>query len=251
MSLRDFNSSTDERPVILNHEPLGNGAGLGAFHTVNPEDREPNNTPKILGALAVALMVGAAGAYVYSVSGKSMEPRPVTTAANTPAPAPMAPPAAQPAADTMTPPAADTTPVSTPEPVAKPAPVKSASAKPVARTASSTRMAATQQPTAAIPEPVSPAPSPSDIASNTPSGATAAVPATPARIARRCRTARLPSRNLRPRTRRPAPLRNRLPSLLRPRFSNTEASTTSAAPQASGARFFFMKASNAAQNWAR
>ena len=60
MSLRDFNSSSEDRPVILNHEPMGNGGGLGAFHTVNPEDREPNNTPKIIGALAVALMVGAA-----------------------------------------------------------------------------------------------------------------------------------------------------------------------------------------------
>ena len=32
-----------------------------SFHTVNPEEREPNNTPKIVGAVAVALMVGAAG----------------------------------------------------------------------------------------------------------------------------------------------------------------------------------------------
>ena len=80
MSLRDFNSSSEDRPIVLNHEPMGNGAGLGAFHTVNPEDREPTHTPKIIGALAVALMVGAAGAYVYSMSGKTMQPAAVQTA---------------------------------------------------------------------------------------------------------------------------------------------------------------------------
>jgi hypothetical protein len=194
MSLRDFNSSSEDRPIILNNESLsheagGNGAGLGSFHTVNPEDREPNNTPKIIGALAVALMVGAAGAYVYSVSGKSMQPAAVQTASNIPAPAPL-PPAPQPAADTTAPaPAADATPVSAPAPAPAPE-VKSASTKPVItkRTASnnlgasSARMAAdTTQPvtaprqTAAIPEPVSPTPSPSDVAINTPNGASAPV----------------------------------------------------------------------------
>ena len=63
MSLRDFNNdarSLDD-PTALHHEPLGNGAGLETFHTVQPEDIEPSNTPKIVGAVAVALMVGVAG----------------------------------------------------------------------------------------------------------------------------------------------------------------------------------------------
>ena len=78
MSLRDFNASSDDRPVVLNTEPLGNGSGLGSFHTVNQEEREPNNTPKIVGALAVALMVGAGGIYFYSMTGK--HPAPIQTA---------------------------------------------------------------------------------------------------------------------------------------------------------------------------
>jgi hypothetical protein len=181
MSLRDFNSSSEDRPIILNNEPMGNGAGLGAFHTTNPEDREPNNMPKIVGALAVALMVGTAGIYVYSVSGKSMQPKPVTVASNVQAPAPMAP-APQPAADTSaTAPVPDAmTPASTPAPKAEP--VKSASTK-VTRTR--TALADTTKPViqpqaATIPEPVSPTPSPSDVASNVPATAPAAMAATPA-----------------------------------------------------------------------
>ena len=68
MSLRDFDSSLDDGPITLSHTPLGNGMGLGAFHTTNPQTRESGNTPKIVGALVVALMVGAAGAYIYSVT---------------------------------------------------------------------------------------------------------------------------------------------------------------------------------------
>ena len=49
MSLRDFNSPSDD-PIALHNSPQGNGGGLGNFHTTNPEDREPNNTPKIGGA---------------------------------------------------------------------------------------------------------------------------------------------------------------------------------------------------------
>ncbi len=184
MSLRDFNSSSEDRPIILNNEPMGNGAGLGAFHTTNPEDREPNNMPKIVGALAVALMVGTAGIYVYSVSGKSMQPKPVTVASNVQniqAPAPMVP-APQPAADTSaTAPVPDAmTPASTPAPKAEP--VKSASTKVTrTRTASADMTEPVIQPQAAtIPEPVSPTPSPSDVASNVPATAPAAMAATPA-----------------------------------------------------------------------
>ena len=57
MSLRDFNTHAFDDPTALHHEPLGNGAGLADFHTVIAEESEPNNTPKIVGAVAVALMV--------------------------------------------------------------------------------------------------------------------------------------------------------------------------------------------------
>ena len=201
MSLRDIYGNNNDTPVILNTEPLGNGSGLGDFHTVNPEEREPNNMPKIIGGLAVALMVGAAGAYVYSVSGTSnaMPPvKPITTAQAIP-PAPMAPPAATPAADTSTAPidnSAMATPAATPAaPVAAPEPVKSASADKPAKTrvakaetksessdtsnlgAASARMAAdanapatppAQQQAAVtpVPEPVSPTAPSSSVASN-------------------------------------------------------------------------------------
>src|ERR1700753_1415799 len=90
MSLRDFNSSTDDRPVILNTDPEGNAGGLGDFHTTSPADLEPNNTPKIIGALAVALMLGGAGAYIYSVSGQAAHKQQVVASNTAPAPAPMA-----------------------------------------------------------------------------------------------------------------------------------------------------------------
>ena len=205
MSLRDFNQA-DDRPISLQNEPLGNGSGLGAFHTVNPEDVAPSNTPKIVGALAVALMVGAAGIGVYSFSGSSTKP--VTMASNQPAPeavtpaaAPAAAPAPQQAADaTKAAKAATTDPnsmraamgkppgsannMSAPEPSA-PVKTKTASASRSIRSASalpggaSARMAtdsnqASPQPQqqAVIARPVSPTPSPSDVATtNTQSGA--------------------------------------------------------------------------------
>ena len=192
MSLRDFNEPA--QPIgTLHTDPSGNGAGLNAFHTTNPEDRERNNAPKIVGALAVALMVGAAGIGLYAYSGSSSQPKPVVADNNLPQPpaaasAPIAPPPApQQAANTpdaSTPAPADTT----------PAPVKEASAKPVkhhmasntnstqtasiASDASSVRMnadstQASQAPAqqAAIapsttPLPAAPQPSPSDVAAN-------------------------------------------------------------------------------------
>jgi hypothetical protein len=73
MSLRDFNPA-DDRPNLLRTQPLGNGAGLGNFHTVNPEDAEPSNKPKIVGVLAVALMVGVAGVALYTRSPSPSQP---------------------------------------------------------------------------------------------------------------------------------------------------------------------------------
>ncbi|MCX7280601.1 MAG: hypothetical protein NTX21_03370 [Alphaproteobacteria bacterium] len=74
ISLCDFNSPSDG-PITLHNSPQGNGGGLGNFHTTNPEDREPNNTPKIVGALAVALMIRAAGVGLFAyASGSSNKP---------------------------------------------------------------------------------------------------------------------------------------------------------------------------------
>src|SRR5580693_7501570 len=85
MSLRDFNSA-DGHPIFLQNQPLGNGAGLGNFHTVNPEDAEPSNTSKIVGVLVVALMVGVAGVALYARSTSPPQPLPVSAASNLPAP---------------------------------------------------------------------------------------------------------------------------------------------------------------------
>jgi hypothetical protein len=142
MSLRDIYGTNEDRPIILNTDPVGNTGGLGGFHTINPEDREPNNMPKILGGLAVALMLGAAGAYVYSVSGH--QPKQIVAANSLPAPsAPVAAaaPAPLPASDNT--PAA-TAPAPTPaadvtKPESKPVSVHQASVSKSTRTASSSR----------------------------------------------------------------------------------------------------------------
>jgi hypothetical protein len=98
MSLRDFNMPSSDKPGGLHNDPLGNGSGLGSFHTTNPEDREPNRTPQMIGAAAVVLMVGVAAAGLYAYSGPS-KPAPMVTASNlasppsaaSAAPAPSAP----------------------------------------------------------------------------------------------------------------------------------------------------------------
>ena len=98
MTLRDFNNTQfPDDPTALHHGPVGNDSGLEDFHTVQPEDIEPNNTPKIVGAIAVALMVGVAGAALYASQGSSSHPKQVTAAAApvapvTPPPAAMPPP---------------------------------------------------------------------------------------------------------------------------------------------------------------
>ena len=182
MSLRDIYTPNDDKLVILNAEPTGNGSGLGDFHTINPEDREPNNTPKIVGGLVVALMLGAAGAYVYSVSGH--QPKQIVAANSLPAPsapAPAAAPAPMPAPDNnqaANTPAPEAAPATDTKPVSKPAPVRSAS---VTRTRASSapdmgaaqaRMSAdstpaVQQQAVVTPvEPVSPQPPASALANN-------------------------------------------------------------------------------------
>jgi hypothetical protein len=204
MSLRDFNNAPfSDDPTALHTAPSGNGAGLDSFHTTQPEDIEPNNLPKIVGAVAVALMVGVAGVALYAHSGN--QPKPVVAASNLP-PAQPAPAAMTPDANTP-PPAAETPPpAAAMTPAEKtPAPVKSASiakkhvgssaGKNIASSSSSdassaaaTRMSAdssqsTVQPQQqqAVTQPTAPQPSPSDVATNNtqsgvavPSGANAA-----------------------------------------------------------------------------
>src|SRR5690348_13359652 len=103
MSLRDFNNAPfPDDPRALHNEPLGNSAGLESFHTIQPEDVAPNNTPKIVGAVAVALMVGVAGIALYASSGKHpaqvvAAAAPVSEPAPPPAPAAMTPDASMPA----------------------------------------------------------------------------------------------------------------------------------------------------------
>ena len=110
MSLRDFNAPFPDDPRALHNEPLGNNAGLDSFHTRQPEDIEPSNMPKIVGGVAVALMIGVAGVALYASQGS--HPKPAMTASNMsapaapePAPAP-APQAMTPDANTPAPPAA-------------------------------------------------------------------------------------------------------------------------------------------------
>ena len=205
MSLRDFNNTPfPDDPTALHNGPVGNESGLENFHTIQPEDVEPNNTPKIVGAIAVALMVSAAAVGLYTAQhSSSSEPKQMVAAAPA-ASAPVAPPAAAPIPDANIP---ASTPAAAPEPAApvksaalpvapKPAPVKSAAASrapsSVASEPNSTpapdamaaRMAAandanqvstqpqqqaTVTPTtepAATPTPISPNPSPSDVATN-------------------------------------------------------------------------------------
>jgi hypothetical protein len=81
MSLREFNA-TDDRPLVLQNQPSGNGAGLGNFHTVNPEDAQPSNMPKFVGVLAVALMIGTAGVALYPRSTSPSQPQPIAAANN-------------------------------------------------------------------------------------------------------------------------------------------------------------------------
>src|SRR5689334_25264849 len=93
MSLRDFNAPASDDPIALHNEPMGNGTGLSTFHTIHPEDREPNNTPKIVGAVAIALLVGVAAVGLYASWGSS-SPAPVVADNSLPKTAPVAPPPA-------------------------------------------------------------------------------------------------------------------------------------------------------------
>jgi hypothetical protein len=189
MSLRDFNNAPfPNDPRALHNEPLGNGAGLESFHTIQPQDVSPNNTPKIVGAVAVALMIGVAGFALYTSAGS--HPKAVVASNAEPA-QPVPPPPAPAAADaemaaTTPPAAADTTPAAPVKEATTPTvPVKEASipkkkhhiasAEPSKNAEiTSTKSAMAAEPNASTVQPPAqqavttptPSPSPSDVATN-------------------------------------------------------------------------------------
>jgi hypothetical protein len=188
---------------------LDDSGGLGEFHRPIIEEESSNRGP-ILGALAVALMVGAAGAVAYSMYGTGSEvvadeSLPQTKAPQTAAVVEKAPP--PPVTDTAMTPPADTAmrtppapPVTTPEPrtsqqrlaatprvttppvaptmTPAPAPVTAAPAPVTAAPAPATIAPAVTPPPAqasAVPEPVSPTP-PASAVAGTPSNLQSAAP---------------------------------------------------------------------------
>lgn len=188
MSLRDFNAPASDDPIALHTEPSGNGSGLSSFHTVSPEEREPNNVPKIIGVVAVALMVGAAAVGLYAYSGHSTKP--VVADNSLPQTPPVTPPQQTAMAQdnsisspapvpSAVPPAPSPTPAATTE-MPKSAPVRTASIRSARSHISSMSNEAAPitpvpQQAQATPLPPAPSPSPSDVASNN-SQFSAAVP---------------------------------------------------------------------------
>lgn len=59
-----------------------NSNTLGSFHTIPSQARVPNRAGKIVGGLIGALMLGAGGLYLYSISSSAPPPR--VTAAQLP-----------------------------------------------------------------------------------------------------------------------------------------------------------------------
>ena len=216
MSLRDdFNTPAFDDPTALHHEPLGNGAGLSDFHTVNVEESERSNTPKIVGAVAVALMVGVAAVGLYANMGHSTKPVVADNAVPktvpvTPQQLAMAPDSSM---STPAPDASSSAAPSTPTPgsracfdhrAAKPAPVhtasrssshtKTASSEP-ASDAASVRMSADTTQTTQAPQQAQVTPQPAQQAQATPLPAAPTPspsdsPAMAVSPARRCRTMR-------------------------------------------------------------
>ena len=64
--------------------PLDETSDLGSFHTAEPE--ESSNTGKIVGALAVALIIGGAGVFAFTTTMKNSASQPAIAAATAPAP---------------------------------------------------------------------------------------------------------------------------------------------------------------------
>jgi len=192
MSLRDFNMPASDDPTALHNMPLGNGAGLSDFHTVNVKESDRSSTPKIVGAVAVALMVGVAAVGLYAYSGPSAKPAPVVADNTLPKTVPVTPPqqtaaiAPDSSMSTPAPDASAATPAPAPEPAAtkmepaKPAPVhtasrssshiKPASSEPAssASDAASVRMSADTTQTTQAPQQAKVTPQPAQQAQATP-----------------------------------------------------------------------------------
>ena len=75
-------SSVYESSLPFDDGKLDETAPLSAFHTV--EEEETSNTGRIVGGLAVALMLGAAAIYGYEVSSQSKQPMATQIAAKAP-----------------------------------------------------------------------------------------------------------------------------------------------------------------------
>ena len=193
--MRDFTPSNDIRAesafvdsgVVRESYVLEESGGMGGFHHPDVEE-EGTGRNKVIGALVLALMLGGAGVYAYSMWPQSNEvvadenlPQP--TAPRTAAITPMAPP---PAATTP----ADESMAEAPTATAMSAPTAPDVVKPAPRTTqervanaprvtplpqSSTPLAAAPSPAtiappqvSVVPEPVSPTPPASAVAGNPP-----------------------------------------------------------------------------------
>jgi hypothetical protein len=170
--MRDFKSSNDTSTEIAfvdngtletkDSYVFEDSGGLGEFHR-NMDDLEEDGSGrgKMISALIVALMLGAAGAYAYSM----WTPRPNDAVADKDLPQPSSPKQAAmipppPAAEAPAPEAATTAP--TAPDVVKPAPVtKQATISNAPRVA---RAAVSGQPSPSVAAPMTPAPSPATVA---------------------------------------------------------------------------------------
>jgi hypothetical protein len=167
--------------------PLSADSGLGDFHTAEPE--ASNGTGKLVGALAVALIVGGAGAFAFTTGMHTQKPvqnaalphpAPPTKVAAAPPPAPP-PPAPDISANSATPDNAGQT---APVPTARPsAPVKTARAHirhHAVRSSAEETPAVTAPEQSAAAQPVTPAPQQSATAQPSPETGPAPEPVSPA-----------------------------------------------------------------------
>jgi hypothetical protein len=208
--MRDFTPSNEIRTestfidtgadigAVKESYTLDDSGGLGEFHRPIVEEESSNRGP-ILGALAVALMVGAAGIAAYSMYGTTSDapadqtaavvekapPAPVVTpdAMTAPAPtdtavnaAPPAPPVAAPEPRTTQQRLAATPRVTTPPvaPTMTPAPAP-VTAAPAPATLAPPAVMPSQNQASAVPEAVSPTP-PASAVAGTPSNQQSAAP---------------------------------------------------------------------------
>ena len=213
----DTGANSNEIPIKESYT-LDDSGGLGEFHRPSDQTDEISSLTKMLGGVALALMIGAAGAVAYSMYGPQTEvvadnSLPRTNAPEPAAVTPMAPPppAADSASESMAPAATEpqsgtpTRPQTAMSPPAAPemprtaqTRVANAPARVAAPSASVTPAPVTAAPSpatvappavtppqqaATVPEPVSPTPPASAVAGNPPLNEQSAAPVTPAEAA--------------------------------------------------------------------